>query len=313
MLRCRPMLQRLAFLLLLSLLAACATRTPSGLPAPDRTGRDGLTAEVPPDLLKVPDAVPRVEPVRLGGPNKPYEVLGERYEPLLEDRAYAEKGLASWYGKKFHGRRTASGETYNMFAMTAAHPRWPLPSYARVRNPANGREAIVRINDRGPFVRGRVIDLSYTAALKLDLHRGVAPVEIQRITFDDIRAGRWQRDGAPPDPVLAAPSVAEGAPDLPSTQALRPAPSAADAPPEVRAASRGVWLQIGAFRALDGAIALKDRVRAQWAEADPLLTTFRDRGLHRVQLGPFDTQDAAQAAAARLRELLDLQPLIVKR
>ncbi len=308
------MLHRLVLLLLLALLTACATRAPAPLPAPERTGRDGLTAEVPPDLLKVPDAVPRVEPIRSGGPNKPYEVLGERYEPLIEDRPYAEKGLASWYGKKFHGRQTASGETYNMFAMSAAHPRWPLPSYARVRNPANGREVIVRVNDRGPFAKGRVIDLSYTAALKLDLHRGVAPVEIQRLTFDEIRAGRWTREGASPDPVLAAPSPAVGAPELPGTQALRtPSDAAPDAPSSVRAASPGVWVQVGAFRALDGALALKERVRQAWAEADPLLTSFRDRGLHRVQLGPFDSVESAQAAAARLREALDLQPLIVRR
>ena len=307
------MLQRLLLLMLLTLLTACATREPSSLPAPERTGRDGLTAQVPPDLLQVPDAVPRVEPIRLGGPNKPYEVLGERYEPLLEDRPYAERGLASWYGKKFHGRPTASGETYNMFAMTAAHPRWPLPSYARVRNPANGREVIVRVNDRGPFAKGRVIDLSYTAALKLDVHRGVAPVEIQRLTFDEIRAGHWRRDGAPADPVLAAPAPSVGAPDLPDTQALRDAAPVENAAPRVRAPSPGTWVQLGSFRELDNALALKERVRQQWPQAELLLTTFRDRGLHRVQLGPFDSQDEAQDAARRVRALTELTPLIVRR
>ncbi|MFW2168236.1 septal ring lytic transglycosylase RlpA family protein, partial [Enterobacter cloacae complex sp.6722794] len=96
---------------------------------------------------------------------------------------YMDRGLASWYGRKFHGRPTSSGEVYNMYAMTAAHATLPIPSYARVRNPANGREVIVRINDRGPFHKGRIIDLSYTAALKLDLLRGVAPVEVRRITY----------------------------------------------------------------------------------------------------------------------------------
>jgi rare lipoprotein A len=311
------MLQRLALWLTLGLTLAlvtgCVTRAPNPLPTPERAGRDGLTAEVPPDLLKVPDAVPRVEPIRPGGPNKPYEVLGERYEPLLEDRPYSEKGLASWYGKKFHGRPTASGETYNMFAMTAAHPRWPLPSYARVRNPANGREVIVRVNDRGPFSKGRVIDLSYTAALKLDVHRGVAPVEIQRLTFEEIRAGRWTREGTPPDPVLAAPATPVGAPDIASTQALREAAPVDDASPQVRAPSPGIWVQLGSFKGLDNALALKERVRQQWPEAEPLLTTFRDRGLHRVQLGPFDSAEQAQEAARRLRASSELQPLIVRR
>jgi rare lipoprotein A len=309
------MLQRLVLLLMLALLTACATRAPAPSAPPPATGRDGLPAEVPADLLKVPDAVPRVEPIRPGGPNKPYEVLGQRYEPQLADRPYTERGLASWYGKKFHGRPTASGETYNMYAMSAAHPTWPLPSYARVRNPANGREVIVRVNDRGPFAKGRVIDLSYTAALKLDLHRGVAPVEIQRLTFDEIRAGRWTREQVATDPILANPSPAVGAPDLPSTVALRDPPPAAtaDAPPQVRAASSGVWVQLGSFRALDNAVALRERVRFAWAEAEPLLTTFVDRGLHRVQLGPFDTPEAAEAAAQTVRERTDLKPLLVRR
>jgi rare lipoprotein A len=174
----------------------------------------------------------------------------------------------------------------------------------------------VRVNDRGPFAKGRVIDLSYTAALKLDLHRGVAQVEIQRLTFNEIRAGRWQREPASPDPVLATPSPAVGKPEVATTHTvreLRPTPEAADAPAGVRAASRGIWLQLGSFRSLDNALALKDRVRAQWPEAELMLTTFRDRGLHRVQLGPFTANDMAQEAVARLRELTDLQPLVVRR
>ena len=123
---------------------------------------------------------------------KPYTIAGREYVPQ-EDVNYSAVGMASWYGKKFHGRRTASGEVYNMYAMTAAHPTLPIPSYARVRNPANGREIVVRINDRGPFHGGRILDLSYTAALKLDLLRGVGAVEVQRITFDEIRTGAWRR------------------------------------------------------------------------------------------------------------------------
>jgi rare lipoprotein A len=184
------------------LLTACGT--PGPRPAP---GRDGPGAQVPPGLERVPDAEPRVEALRQGGPNKPYVVLGRRYTPATTDIAWREQGLASWYGAKFHGRATANGETYDMFAMTAAHKTLPLPSYARIRNPANGREVIVRVNDRGPFVDGRVIDLSYTAALKLGLLRGVAPVEVQRITHDEIRTGSWRRGpaqqapGVDPDPL----------------------------------------------------------------------------------------------------------------
>lgn len=168
-----------------AVLAGCASR-------PALEERDGPHPQTPGRLDQVPDAEPRIEPIRAGGPNKPYEALGRSYTPLTGDVALREQGLASWYGRKYHGRATSSGETYDMFAMTAAHPVMPIPSYARVRNPANGREVVVRINDRGPFAPGRVIDLSYTAALKLGVLNGVAPVQVERITFDEIRSGRWR-------------------------------------------------------------------------------------------------------------------------
>jgi rare lipoprotein A len=237
MFEARPAGQRLAVLTCALILAACASRgptpsrNPSGGPKvsswPDRDGPDAV---VPPDLKKVPDAVPRLESIRKGGPNKPYEVLGERYEPLADDKPLIQKGMASWYGRKFHGKPTSSGEVYNMYAMTAAHATMPIPSYARVRNPKNGREVIVRINDRGPFHKGRIIDLSYTAALKLDVLNGVAPVEIERITYEDIRTGAWtrDRDTLSPDPKVPAETpvyaaaTPSGAPDVTTTAQLRP-------------------------------------------------------------------------------------------
>jgi len=266
-------------------MTGCATRAPGPGPAPASNERDGPLPNPPADLARVPDAVPRLEPIRIGGPNKPYEVLGERYEPLAGDVAYAERGLASWYGRKFHGRPTASGEVYNMYAMTAAHATLPIPSYARVRNPANGREVIVRINDRGPFHKGRIIDLSYTAALKLDVLRGVAPVEVRRITYAEIRAGLATPAPTEPAPVYV-PAAPSGSPERETT------PGAASV----------YWLQFGAFSKLDGAEALRQRV----AEADltllPLLTIVREAGLHRLRAGPFPSADEARATAARLRE-----------
>ncbi len=174
------------------------------------SGRDGPPPRIPPGLETTPDATPRVEPLRVGGPNKPYEVFGVRHTPLTADVPLRESGLASWYGRRFHGQPTSSGEVYDMFAMTAAHKTMPIPSYARVRNPANGREVVVRINDRGPFVAGRVIDLSYTAAFKLDLLRGVGTVEVQRLTHAQIRGEALDRlverlRVAPPNPDIPAP------------------------------------------------------------------------------------------------------------
>ncbi|MDH6167288.1 rare lipoprotein A [Variovorax boronicumulans] len=226
------------------LLAGCASSTRSG--GGVASGRDGPGTNIPADLDRVPDAEPRIEPIRgSGGTSKPYTVLGRGYQPITDDRPFQESGLASWYGRKFHAASTSSGEPYDMYAMTAAHKTLPLPSYVRVRNPANGREVIVRVNDRGPFVDGRIIDLSYTAALKLDLLRGVAPVEIERITNEDIRTGAWRRDSgtayaaASPAPRAAAASVpvpsawvapvamnapeASAMPVAPQTQVMAPA------------------------------------------------------------------------------------------
>ena len=204
------------------LLAACGTRPPV---------RDGPAPVTPSGLEQVPDAEPRVEPLRRGGPNKPYEVLGRWYTPATDDVAWRETGLASWYGNAFHGRPTASGERYDMFAMTAAHRTLPIPSYARVRNPANGREVIVRINDRGPFVDGRVIDLSYTAALRLGVLAGVAPVQLERLTHEQIRAGSWRRGPrtqiAPPQPIDPPPARPDDDPlgAMLRDRGLAPAPS----------------------------------------------------------------------------------------
>jgi rare lipoprotein A len=297
-------------------LAACGSSPVR--PAP---GRDGPEASPPSHLDQVPDAAPKVEPIRKGGPNKPYEVAGQNYTPLTDDKPLVERGLASWYGKKFHGRPTASGEVYDMYAMTAAHATMPIPSYARVRNPANGREVIVRINDRGPFHSGRIIDLSYTAALKLDLLRGVAMVEVERITYDDIKTGAWMRgreqpqDLPPPNAYAVAPAQ-----DAPQRETTATVAAADDAPPPPqapapvpKAAAPGFWLQLGAFSKLDGAEQERARLvgAADWLA--PLLAIFKDRGLNRLQAGPYATRADAQAAAARLRAGGSVEALVVER
>jgi len=263
----------------LLLATGCATRAPSG---PER---DGPAANPPANLAQVPDAQPRVEPLRVGGPNKPYTVLGQSYTPLTTDAPLSEAGGASWYGRKFHGKPTASGEPYDMYAMTAAHKTMPIPSYARVRNPANGREVIVRINDRGPFTAGRVIDLSYTAALKLDLLRGVAPVEVQRITHAEIRAG-LATAALPPDDPAAGDDAAPGP---------------------------GWWLQLGAFRSRDGALQHQQRVRSAALSLAPSVLVVAEDRLHRVQAGPFASRDEAQAAAATLQTRHAVAATVVER
>jgi rare lipoprotein A len=383
-----PALRLAASALLLAVLAACQT-TPtapgnvSRLP-PGNSERDGPEAKPPPNLEAVPDAVPQIEPVRPGGPNKPYEIAGHTYVPLTDDRALTEKGLASWYGKKFHGHRTASGESYNMYAMTAAHKTLPIPSYARVRNPANGKEVIVRVNDRGPFSPGRVIDLSYTAALKLGVLGGVAQVEISRITQEDIRTGA--AFGKPPAVAADKPAVvAVGDLDRPvSTTRARPprprapasaplpvdgspasgvdtgaladmasptttpgvdlgAAAAADAasavPGAVTTVSESVqvtqaarapdkpdehgradttagigwWIQLGAFRQRNGALDFQRRLIDEQPWLAPLLAVFSERGLNKLQAGPYVARDDARSAAERLRTALRLVPTLVEK
>ncbi len=304
------------------LMAGCATGPrPSASPASAIAGssdRDGPEARPPADLASVPDAEPRLEPIRAGGPNKPYEVLGRSYVPITKDAPFTERGLASWYGKKFHGRRTASGEVYNMYAMTAAHPTLPLPSYVRVRNPANGREVVLRINDRGPFHPGRIVDLSYTAAFKLDLLRGVGAVELQRITFDDIRTGAWRQEGAG-DAVRTAMPAPVAAPTPAPVPTAEPPPAAAEPVADAPAArafttpARGFWVQLGAFRQRDGAESFQKRVGAELDWISPLLAVFNEASMYRLQAGPYPSRHEASGVAERVREGLQLVPTIVER
>jgi rare lipoprotein A len=306
-----PPAWRLLCCLTAAVLVGCASGPKKGPSA--WSGRDGPDANPPAHLASVPDAEPRIELIRNGGPNKPYEVLGQNYTPITQDRPFAERGLASWYGRKFHGRRTANGEVYDMYAMTAAHPTLPLPSYARIRNPANGREVIVRVNDRGPFHKGRIVDLSYTAALKLDLLRGVAPVELERLTFDAIRSGTWRR-GAPSVASAAnAPAEDREEAEVPATP---PAPDPDEGAAPVRAlstAARGHWIQLGAFRQRDGAESFMRHVQSDLTWLAPQLAVFQDASLFRLQAGPYATRDDARAQAERVREALQLVPVIVER
>lgn len=173
---------RIVFLLFLFItlcLSGCSSPT-------HKRKKDGPPKHIPPNLLRTPDAVPRIEPLsrfgnRFGknGRSNSYVALKRRYHVMPTSRGYKARGIASWYGTQFHGRRTSNGERYNMFAMTAAHPTLPLPTYAKVTNLTNGKSVIVKINDRGPFHPNRIIDLSYVAAAKLGvLGKGTAHVEV---------------------------------------------------------------------------------------------------------------------------------------
>lgn len=244
---------------------------------------DGPPESVPADLDKVPDATPRNEAFHKFA-NRPYTVFGQTYVPVVNHEPFKQRGLASWYGRKFHGQRTASGEPYDMFAMTAAHKTLPIPSYARVTNLANGKSVVVRINDRGPFHSDRIIDLSYGAAQRIGLAaRGSGMVEVERVfeTSDAPSAGS----------AAAANEVAVSA-----------APEAA--------ANGAIWLQIGAFSSAESAGAFRERAARDLAWIHEPLDVVQRDGLYRVRLGPYRNREEADAIADKVNRSLGYPPIL---
>jgi rare lipoprotein A len=271
---------------------------------------DGPGENPPPGLRDVPDAVVKYEPYSKYG-NKPYSVFGTTYTPLIGDEPYTQRGVASWYGVKFQGQRTSSGEPYDMYKMTAAHPTLPIPSYARVTNVANGQSVVVRINDRGPFHSDRIIDLSYTAALKLGLlAKGSHEVEVERLFPNDpTRIASVRRAATSDAQALAAPP---GISALMLEDRAQPDGDAAPADPAPQQLEPGFYLQLGSFSRADMAEAMRQRL-ARAGVAFGTLAVVPAGALNRLLGGPFDSRAQAQSAARTLPASLKLKPIIVKR
>lgn len=245
---------------------------------------DGPGDNPPANLATIPDAVPRLEPLHRFA-NRPYSVFGVEYMPATSLRPYKERGIASWYGRKFHNQKTAIGENYDMYAMTAAHPTLPLPSYARVTSLATGKSVVVRVNDRGPFHPGRVIDLSYAAADRIGIaQRGSGEVEVESILPGD----------APP--VVAAVPL----PPVVTAEA------SASAPLAVAADSGGYVVQLGAFANNANAQNFVANLANQNGSLGVEAKVRQADGLFRVFVGPYATRDEAKLSADRLREALGL-------
>jgi rare lipoprotein A len=246
------------------------------------------------DPVAVADAVPRVEPPSKLGNRPTYKVFGVEYKVLASAKGYKERGIASWYGAKFHGARTSSGEPYDMYSMSAAHKTLPLPTYARVTNLDNGKSVIVRINDRGPFKHNRVMDLSYAAALKLDIvAKGTGKVEVEAID-----AHEWERTNAALERALEASPV--GAPE--GAIAAAAAPTAELAP---LGATPTMWLQVGAFGDRGRAEQLRDHLKRTGVGEASLVDAALGDGkiLVKVRLGPYGAVEALDTASKRLTEL----------
>ena len=301
-----------ALAVLALVLAACGTapKEPAKGPAPKKPAYysdDGPPESIPVDIASIPDAVPRDEPYHRYA-NRPYTVFGRSYAPVVNDDPMKERGLASWYGRMFHGRKTASGEVYDMFAMTAAHKTLPIPSYARVTSLKSGRSVVVRVNDRGPFHEGRVIDLSYAAAAKLGIAGpGSGPVEVERVFARD--AVRLAAAAAAPVPASAPPSPASVV--TPLAVADLPQPRPAEVETSLLAPEpAGLYLQLGAFSSVDNAASFRDRVARDLPWLLEPIQVAASGSLHRVRLGPYKTREEAQAIADKVRASLDFAPVI---
>jgi rare lipoprotein A len=349
----------------LALLAGCASTPlprPASLPAPAasapavvgaptmpaaNSGKggyyqdDGPGDNPPPNLLQTPDAEPRIEPVAKST-SRSYSVFGKTYTPINDERPFKQRGIGSWYGKKFHGQRTASGERYDMYKMTAAHPTLPIPSYARVTSIDSGKSVIVRINDRGPFHATRITDLSYTAALKLGLlGKGSHEVEVERILPDEI--ARMQRQPratpttptTPATPATSAPMPAQVAGTAPVTTAVETASVSAPPPaetgtamadaldavsaplaspsPQTGPANSGIWLQLGAYSEAGNAESMRMKLASNWQAPWPALQVVQAGKLYRLYSGPFDSRAQAQDVAVRMQNDGLAKALVVQR
>ncbi len=242
------------------------------------------------DWEKIPDAVPRSEPLSDSGNPESYVVFGQRYFVDFDATEFSQKGVASWYGTKFHGRKTSSGEKYDMYKMTAAHKTLPLPSYVRVTNLRNDKQVIVKVNDRGPFVDGRIIDLSYAAAQKLDIvSNGTAEVEIETITSDSIAR---VPNNAPPDGQLTITTI-----NTVNTVNTDTSDSAASS-------STAYYVQLGAFSQRIHAEQLLQQLTAK-AIMPVSITSPKDTSanMYRVRVGPFTDKQQMLVMEARLSEL----------
>lgn len=275
---------RILITMLAAVAAGCGTLStreapppPASSPATGQTASkgayykdDGPGANPPADLAAIPDAVPKLEPLHRFA-NRPYQVFGKDYVPIANLAPFRQTGVASWYGRRYHGSPTSSGERYDMYAMTAAHPTLPIPSYVRVTNLANGRSVVVRINDRGPFHADRIVDLSYTAAWKLGyVESGSARVEVASLL-----------------------------------------PGRAEPAAEQKSAAAGVYLQLGVFSARESAENFRVRVYRDLAWLSEAIQVIDGGAVFRLHLGPYPTQAQARSIADRIQSELNLRPVLV--
>lgn len=261
---------------------------------------DGPGDHPPSDIYAIPDAVPRAEPL-LARANKPYIALGNGYTPMTQFMPYKKSGIASWYGRRYHGQKTSTGEVYDMYGMTGAHTVLPLPSYVRVTNPANQKSVIVRINDRGPFHSDRLIDLSYAAAYKLGiLGKGSGLVEVEAIDARNFVANK------------AEVKVAE-AKDLGDVE-IKPLVQdrlTATAIEKKTASESGIFVQVGVFKSSENAGGLSKKILDQNLVENAPVNSWYNQGVYRVRIGPYANRADADRVAMKIKDSLGLNTYII--
>ncbi|WP_350283138.1 septal ring lytic transglycosylase RlpA family protein [Nitrosomonas sp.] len=247
---------------------------------------DGPERDPPSNLDSISDAVPRIEPLKTTT-MRPYVALGKTYTPMTSLKPYKAHGHASWYGKRYHGKRTASGEVYDMYSMTAAHPTLPIPSYVRVTNLQNGSSVVVRINDRGPFLENRLIDLSYVAAYKL----GVLADGSARVEVESIIPGRF---GSADPPVMTRKQ----------TSGESKVASSKD--------NGKFYLQLAAFESAHNAQSYLTQLRSEFPSITQQTRINQTSGLHKILVGPFPNLEAANRTANIITTAGSPEPILVQ-
>jgi len=258
------------------------------------------------DFDSIPDAQLKTEKPLVSS-NKPYQALGQKYVPMTSYAPYTKRGVASWYGKRYHGRKTSSGEVYDMYSMSAAHTTLPIPSFVKVVNPANGKAVVVRVNDRGPFKSDRVIDLSYAAAHKLGLvANGSGMVEVTAIDTSpealkntaNITVAKAELTNINPTPTLDQNKTTIG-------NTLSPEPAVSN---EARPAS--YYVQAGAFKSEANGELLQKKILDLDLAGDAAVTNVYNNGLHRVRVGPFTNKREADIHANKVRNQLNISAIV---
>lgn len=274
---------------------------------------DGPAEDTPENLDDIPDAEPKAEPLHRFA-NRPYVVLGKSYVPNTTLKPHQQRGIASWYGKKFHGQKTSIGEPYDMFSMTAAHPTLAIPSYVRVTSANNGKSVVVRVTDRGPFHADRVIDLSYAAAYKLGfINNGSGPVEVEAILPGDATTLSYAQVSPSDKPPVRA---AAPGPERDEIERLAQKLAADEgvaqaAPPPV--AQHGLFLQLGAFASSDNAESLRSHLLRELEWLSEGMQINAGGGMHRLHLGPYASRVDAEKVAEKIRQALGYKPTFVTR